>query len=373
VAGCTRPPASSFRHLACSRRPRFSFSFAPLRFAAFAVVGLLQIVRSPLKKLLLHRSPDDLLRILSSGSPLHKFDLTADGKFVVQDVTLCFTSSVGRAGLLHWIPVGSSLQSAHDATHQQALGRISDMLMKKKSAAFKSSELQAVGARDDARFALVIDSCTLSLEARSKEQRMGVAGGVDRQAHLSRQTAPAQLSISQHQLRCRRISCVATATRTSSTSEQRRIPRFQCATRIADSKQRQYEHRCSYFLKRRSGSNFSMYFVHLSTGTAVRQWSHIFFVPIDSAPDASGFLYFSTKPGDRTLHSAQRFALGSDQGAAWSHGQTRTKGGRTACGGSGRITDLADARTSGECIQWVTRVTQLAECASHRCRTDCDE
>jgi len=144
------------------------------------------------RKLSLHQSPQTLATILANGGYFRKFDLVPSTNPTVQSQptlkvqeVICFTSGVGRAGLLHWIPAPSNVSRNGNGTGSDvpsqplvpqagchiALAKISDILLKKKSPALKLPDQRVQQARDECCFALVTDSYTLSLEARSKEQR----------------------------------------------------------------------------------------------------------------------------------------------------------------------------------------------------------
>ena len=119
----------------------------------------------------MHSSPEELQRILAGGAPFKKYDLTNTGKLIVQDV-ICFTSGVGRDGpCFISFPADSPSLTPRDGC-TLALNAITDMLLKKRSVAFKSTgPCSGRGERGSVLCVWSPKSYTLSLEARSKEQR----------------------------------------------------------------------------------------------------------------------------------------------------------------------------------------------------------
>ena len=115
-------------------------------------------------------SPTSLRRILLAGDFFNKFDLDPHGHVTCTSIFL-WAEGVGKQGDLYWVeakphpgfvPPPSNILPP---SHSLALGRITDFMLKKKSAALKASS-----APDACCFALVAsDKSTLNLECESKE------------------------------------------------------------------------------------------------------------------------------------------------------------------------------------------------------------
>ena len=245
----------------------------------------------PTQKLSLQQAPAVLASILAAGSPFRKFDLAPSGSLSITEV-IVFTSGVGRAGLLHWVPASSvspgGVPTPVPGDHIP-LGKITDILMRKKSPALKSV-INDASVKEDACFALVTEAYTLSLEARSKEQRTQWQEGLisiltNAGKQLQRKSGGESGS-------------APPAVRRASTFDH--VTPAMLASRAEET-----------FLSK--GLPFNMYFLHPpNSGNVVRQWAYIWFVEVVApSPDAPGFLYFSTHPTKREQHADQRFPLHS--------------------------------------------------------------